>query len=68
MADSYITLAPAVKWNPTAMDWNRWVVVVMRESRPEEYIQTRCSEAMKRGQAEALAQSWAAAMHLEVRL
>lgn len=61
MADSYVTLAPA-------MYSKRWMVVVMKEIRPEEYIQTRCSEAMKRGQAEALAQSWAAAMHLEVRL
>lgn len=59
-ANAYVTLAPAV-------GSDRWLVVVMKQHH-DDYIQTRCSEAMKREQADALAKSWAAAMRLEVRL
>lgn len=59
-ANAYVTLSPAIHSD-------RWLVIVMKQHH-DDYIQTRCSEAMKREAAEALAKSWAAAMRLEVRL
>jgi hypothetical protein len=58
----YITLMAAVAHN-------KFLVVVMRYHKSgDEYIQTRVShEPLAKPAAEALAQSWAAAMNLEIR-
>lgn len=57
----YVTLTPAV-------GHGKWNVVVMRyDPTTREYVIARMSYQLPETAARALAQSWAAATHLEVR-
>lgn len=57
----YITLLATV-------DGQRSIVAIMRYNRHDDSFNIgRCSEALSIRAAKALAESWAAALHLEVR-
>lgn len=58
--DHYITILPTAS--------HYFIVVEMKYRRgQDDYIQGRCSVALKHTAAQALAKSWAAAMKLEIR-
>lgn len=57
----YVTVNPAVPHD-------RWCVVLMKwDHTLQEYVVFRCSDPLKKPAAEALALSWGAASHLEIR-
>lgn len=59
--DRYITLLPCV-------DPHKFLVVVMVcRNEDDGYLQTRVSQCLSETAAQALAQSWSAAMGVEVR-
>ena len=59
--DRYITVTPAVQ--PTF----KFNVSIRAEQHDGEYVVTRISEPLPHFAAKALAESWAAALHLEIR-
>lgn len=56
----YVTVLPT-------MDAHKFLTVVMHYAH-DDFVQTRISRPLPRPAATALAVSWAAALHLEVRL
>lgn len=52
---------------PTAHPHKFIVSIMVYRKRDDEYVMTRCSHSLSEPAARALAQSWAAATHLEVR-
>jgi hypothetical protein len=61
MDEDYVMVNPAVRPH-------KFNAVVMRfDHTSQEYVVFRISEALPESAARALAQSWAAAMHMEVR-
>jgi hypothetical protein len=57
---NYVTVLPAIH--------DHAVVAIMRWNYTgQEYEIQKCSQSLQRNAAEALAQSWAAALHLEIR-
>lgn len=57
----FVTVEPAVAFQKFCVEVRKWDRV------QDGYIISRCSQALTRVAADALAKSWAAAMKLEIR-